>query len=184
MQVSRHERTTGQRSMFDDLAGSAADPVVQEDEFGRADLLAFEKELLGLYITAHPLDEYAELLAAYCLPLRQLADLSEGHSALVGGRIQAVRRVDTRRGGQMAFVTLEDGATQIEATAFPRTLESRRISPLCGRAHRQHTFRSGERNGELSVSLDEVFPLAEVAAHSARMPVAAPRQRATGCGDS
>ncbi len=166
MQVSRHERTTGQRSMFDDLAGSAADPVVQEDEFGRADLLAFEKELLGLYITGHPLDEYAELLAAYCLPLRQLADLSDGHSALVGGRIQAVRRVDTRRGGQMAFITLEDGATQIEAAAFPRMLETAG-SLLCVDALIGTHIQVGRRNGELSVSLEEVFPLAEVAAHSA-----------------
>lgn len=166
IQVARHERLTGQRSMFADLAGPSDDPIVNEEEFAKADLLAFEKELLGLYITAHPLDEYAELLAAYCLPLGGLADLGDDRAALVGGRVKAVRRVDTRRGGQMAFVTLEDGATQIEAAVFPRTLET-----ASGLLHEDALVGArilvGRRNGDRAFSLEDVFQLADAAQHSA-----------------
>ncbi len=165
MQVSRRERQTGQRSMFADLIAAAADPVVREEEFERPDLLAFEKELLGLYITAHPLDDYAELLATYCMPLRQVLDQPEGHLALVGGRVKGLRRIDTRRGGQMAFVTLEDGTSQIEATAFPRTLEAS-AALLCEDSLVAARVQLGMRNGEANVILEEVFPLHEVAQHS------------------
>ncbi len=166
MQVSRRERQTGQRSMFADLADAGADPVVREEEFDRPDLLAFEKELLGLYITAHPLDEYAERLATYCLPLRELADLPEGQFALIGGRVKGLRRVDTRRGGQMAFVMIEDGASQVEVTVFPRTLEASG-SLLCEDSLIAARVQVGRRNGEANVVMEEVFPLDEVAQHSA-----------------
>ena len=166
MQVSRREKQTGQRSMFADLADAGTDPVVREEEFDRPDLLAFEKELLGLYITAHPLDEYAERLATYCLPLRELADLPEGQFALIGGRVKGLRRVDTRRGGQMAFVMIEDGASQVEVTVFPRTLEASGAL-LCEDSLIATRVQVGRRNGEANVVMEEVFPLDEVARHSA-----------------
>ena len=165
MQVSRRERLTGQRSMFADLSDADPDPAVREDEFARPDLLGFEKELLGLYITAHPLDEHAETLATYCVPLRRLAELAEGEFALVGGRVKSLRRVDTRRGGQMAFLVLEDGASQIETTVFPRTLESA-ATLLCEDGLIAARVQVGRRNGEANVVLEEVFPLEEAARRS------------------
>jgi len=163
--VSRRERLTGQRSMFADLSDADPDPAVREDEFARPDLLAFEKELLGLYITAHPLDEHAETLSTYCVPLRRLAELAEGEFALVGGRVKSLRRVDTRRGGQMAFLVLEDGASQIETTVFPRTLESA-AALLCEDSLIAARVQVGRRNGEANVVLEEVFPLEEAARRS------------------
>ncbi len=165
VQIGRRERLTGQRSMFADLGVAAADPAIREPEFERPDLLAFEKELLGLYITAHPLDDHAEALAAYCRPLRELTSLDEGQFAFVGGRVKSLRRVDTRRGDQMAFVVLEDGASQLEATAFPRTLEA--AGPLLSEDSLiAARIQANRRNGEIAFILDEVFPLAEVAQHS------------------
>ncbi len=165
-QITRRERQTGQQSMFGPFGGSTpTDPPTVEEEFARADLLAFERELLGLYITAHPLDEHAELLAAYCLPLRQLADLAEGQLTLVGGRVKALRRVDTRRGGQMAFVTLEDGAAQVELTAFPRVLEPAGAL-LCEDSLIAARVQVTQRNGDLNFVLEDVFPLQDVARHS------------------
>ncbi len=165
MQVSRHERVTGQRSMFADLSETSPDPAVIEDEFARPDLLAFEKELLGLYITAHPLDEHAQTLATYCVPLRKLADLDDGAFALVGGRIKSLRRVDTRRGEQMAFIVLEDGASQIEAIVFPRTLEPA-ATLLCEDGLIAARVQLGRRHGDASVIVEDVFPLDDVSRHS------------------
>ncbi|MEW5826196.1 MAG: DNA polymerase III subunit alpha, partial [Candidatus Bipolaricaulota bacterium] len=109
MQRARHERLTGQCSMFDALDGVCADPVISEEEFPQEDLLRFEKELLGLYVSADPLDAFRELLNEYCTPLARLAELTEGATATAGGYVKRIRRVMDRRGEPMAFVTLEDG---------------------------------------------------------------------------
>jgi DNA polymerase-3 subunit alpha len=162
MQVARRERLTGQQSIFADTAKISPDPRVSEDEFSQADLLAFEKELLGLYVTAHPLDEYSEILRNYCIPLRELSSLSEGESATIGGRLKKLRRIDTRRGTQMAFITIEDGADELEATVFPRTLEE--IGPLL---HEDGlvglVVQVGKRNGEANLIVEEACPLSEIA---------------------
>ncbi len=166
MQIARRERVTGQTSFFGDLPDAAPEPVVTTEEFEEKDLLAFEKELLGLYLTAHPLDDHREDLKLYCVPLHSLADLEAGRSAIVGGRVKKIRRIDTKRGDQMAFVTLEDGVGEVEATAFPRVLESAgdliEEDRLIGM-----TLSAGTRNGELNLVIEEVFPLSEVSNRSA-----------------
>jgi DNA polymerase-3 subunit alpha len=166
MQMARRERVTGQTSFFGDLPEAASEPVVTSDEFDEKDLLAFEKELLGLYLTAHPLDDHRQDLQLYCLPFQRLGDLHGGETAIVGGRIKKVRRIDTRRGEQMAFVTIEDGTAEIEMTAFPRVLEA--AGGLVAEDGLVGVLLSaGSRNGELNLVVEEVFPLGEVSDHAA-----------------
>jgi DNA polymerase-3 subunit alpha len=164
MQVARRERITGQQSMFADDGGSSSDPRIAEEEFDQADLLTFEKELLGLYVTAHPLEAFREILDRHCVPLRDAARMPEGEVAKIGGMLKKVRRIDTRRGEPMAFVTLEDGADEVEATAFPRVLEAVgdlfREDALVGL-----TVRMGERNGESNLIVEEGCPLSELPEH-------------------
>ena len=161
MHRGRHERLTGQQSIFAGLAEAVADPVVDEPEFERADLLSFERELLGLYITAHPLDDHREALDFYCLSARDAKALEKGATALVGGRVQKIRRIDTKRGDPMAFLTLEDGADDVEITVFPRVLEASgdllREDSLVGIAVTADT-----RNGEVGLVADEILSLHEV----------------------
>ena len=166
MQLARRERVTGQTSFFGDLPEAAPEPVVTSNEFDKKDLLAFEKELLGLYLTAHPLDDYRQDLQLYCLPFQRLGDLHGGKTAIVGGRIKKVRRIDTKRGEQMAFVTIEDGTAEAEMTAFPRVLEAAgslvEEDGLVG-----VLLSAGSRNGELNLVIEEIFPLSEVSTHAA-----------------
>jgi len=161
MQIARRERLTGQTSLFGDLPAAASEPVVMAEEFADKDLLAFEREYLGLYLTAHPLDDFREELALYCVSFDRLGELRAGQTAIVGGRVKKVRRIDTRRGGQMAFVTIEDGRGDVEVTAFPRVLETggdllveERLVGV--------SVSAGSRNGELNLVAEEVFPLSEV----------------------
>jgi len=161
MQVTRRERLSGQRSFFEDLAPAATDPTISEEEFPRAELLAFEKDLLGLYISAHPLDHHRETMCVYCLPLSQIESMQGCGGATVGGRVKKVRRIQTRNGGQMAFATIEDGTGEIEVTAFPKILEA--ISPLLVEdALLGMRLSAGDRNGELNLILEEAFPLEEL----------------------
>jgi len=166
MQIARRERVTGQTSFFGDLPEAAPEPIVTTEEFDEKDLLAFERELLGLYLTAHPLDDHRDELRLYSVPYGQLAELGEGRSAVIGGRIKKIRRIDTRRGDQMAFVTIEDGAAEVEVTAFPRVLEASgnlvEDDALVGLS-----VSAGSRNGELNLVIEDIFPLADLSKHTA-----------------
>ncbi len=169
MQSARREFLTGQTSFFAEERTVLPDPVVSEDEFDLPDLLSFEKELLGLFLTAHPLDEHREDLRLYCLALKQIETLSPDQKAMIGGRIKSIRRIDTKRGNQMAFVVLEDGDGEAEITFFPKVLE------VCGElliddALVGLTVTAGTRNGHLNLVAEEIFPLNELA-HRAQLAV-------------
>ena len=161
MQRKRRERLTGQQSIFADLGDATADPIVDEPEFEQPDLLSFERELLGLYVTAHPLDGHREALDFYCLSARQAKTLEKGATAIVGGRVKKIRRIDTKRGDPMAFVTLEDGADEVEITVFPRVLEASaqllHDDSLIG-----ISVTGDTRNGEVGLIAEEVLSLEEV----------------------
>ena len=165
MQVAREQRLTGQQSFFDDPAAEPVEPAITEDEFPKTDLLSFERELLGLYLSGSPLDEHRDLLETYCLPLAQVGDLRTGAGATIGGRVKAVRRIATRKGDQMAFLTLEDDTGEAEITVFPRVLET--VSPLL---EPDQTIglrlSAGQRNGTLNLIAEEAFALEEVASRT------------------
>ncbi|QYR20400.1 DNA polymerase III subunit alpha [Paenibacillus sp. sptzw28] len=83
-------------------------------------LLALERELLGLYLSGHPLDDYEQSLEA--LPLDRLVDLAEapeGASALIAGMILSAKPFTTRKGQAMAFLELEDRIMRVETVVFP-----------------------------------------------------------------
>ena len=161
MQNARRESLTGQTSFFGDKQTILPDSRITEEEFDQRDLLSFEKELLGLYLTAHPLDDYADDLQLYCLPLRQAGDLAPEGQALVGGRIKSLKRIDTKRGNQMAFVVLEDGNGEAEIIFFPKVLDVANAliyeDALVGLS-----VIAGQRNGDMNLIAEEVFPLSEI----------------------
>ncbi len=161
MQTARRESLTGQTSFFSEEETVLPDPKITEEEFDQRDLLSFEKELLGLYLSAHPLDEYEENLQLYCLRLRDVGSLSPDQQALIGGRIKSLRRIDTKRGNQMAFVVLEDGNGEAEITFFPKVLDVSNglieDNALIGM-----TVTAGMRNGEINLVAEEIFPLSEI----------------------
>jgi len=161
MQSARREFLTGQTSFFNKKETVLPDPRIIEEEFDQRDLLSFEKELLGLYLTAHPLDDYAEDLQLYCLPLRQVGSLVPEQQALIGGRIKSLRRIDTKRGNQMAFVVLEDGNGEAEITFFPKVLDVADAS-IFEDALIGLTVTAGKRNGDINLVAEEVFPLSEI----------------------
>jgi len=162
MQSARREFLTGQTSFFGEERAVLPDPVVSEDEFGLPDLLAFEKELLGLYLTGHPLDTYRDNLRLYCLPLKKVDGLVTDQKAMVGGRIKSIRRIDTKRGNQMAFVLLEDGNGEAEITFFPKVLDLAG-DLLIDDALVGLTVTAGKRNGDLNLIAEEIFSLDEIA---------------------
>src|SRR5262249_57144107 len=88
-------------------------PPITGDEFDRGELLAFEKETLGLYITSHPLaDVRDQLRRKVDTALRDLPGRPDGASVTVGGLIAGLRTLVSKSGQPMAFVRLDDSVSQ------------------------------------------------------------------------
>ncbi len=90
-------------------------------------MLTYEKDVLGFYVTKNPLSRHADTLAAYSTTnTRQLGDIKEGREVVVGGMVAKIRRIVTRKGpkagSKMAVFTLEDLQGDCEVVMFPRVL--------------------------------------------------------------
>lgn len=85
--------------------------------------LTWERELLGLYISAHPLDNYSTYLEEQTQPLTQLVPEYDSRKMTVGGIISTVRTIVTKSGTKMAFVGLEDKFGEGEIIIFPNLYE-------------------------------------------------------------
>src|SRR5207248_1347952 len=114
------DRQRGQSSLFgalEEKASRSSDFSVTLPEWPQHELLAYEKELLGFYVTGHPLTPYAPLLEKYCLhKTSALAQLPHRSMTRIGGLIAAVQNGVSKKTNQpYAMVTLEDleGSVQV-----------------------------------------------------------------------
>jgi DNA polymerase-3 subunit alpha len=121
-------RAAAQTGLFADADGADtpdASPAATVDEFSRAELLAMEKDMLGLYISGHPLAAVRERLRArVTATIDQLAEMRDRSEVVVGGLITGLKRTTTRAGAAMAFLTLEDLTGSVEVIVFPKTYEA------------------------------------------------------------
>ncbi len=85
--------------------------------------LTWERELLGLYISAHPLDHYDAYFEEQTIPLMRLTPEVDGKKATIGGLVTTVRTIVTKSGTKMAFVGIEDKTGEGEVIVFPNLYE-------------------------------------------------------------
>src|SRR5205814_10179462 len=90
--------------------------------WSQSEMLGFEKELLGFYVTGHPLSRYAEILRRYELAsTAQISQLQDGQSTRIGGLISKLIPRLTKAGKAMASITLEDLDGTVDVVVFPET---------------------------------------------------------------
>jgi len=133
-QRAQEDLQIGQGSIFDldgdSAAGTAApasarpaDPSIPAVEFERPELLAFEKESLGLYISAHPLRAVRDAMTERVdCSLSQLAARRDADWVRVGGIVTETKRIRTKKGDPMMFATLDDLESQVELLVFGNAL--------------------------------------------------------------
>ncbi len=98
-------------------------PPIPMEEFEQAELLAVEKEAIGLFVSAHPLKPLREVLRARVdCPLSVLSDRRDKDLVTVGGIITEAKRIRTRNGDPMMFATLDDLAGSVEMLVFGKAL--------------------------------------------------------------
>ena len=94
-------------------------PPIPAAEFEKPELLALEKETLGLYVSEHPLQGIREQLRRKVdAPIAEVNGRRDGDVVTVGGIVGALRSLTTRKGDPMAFVRLDDLSGSVEVIAF------------------------------------------------------------------
>lgn len=118
-----NEEKTGQANLFA-LPGLAQDhPPLRlkpAPEVMLSEKLAWEKELLGLYVSSHPFREYEERLKGLFIPIDELASKKKEKSVRIGGTCTMAKKILTKNQETMVFMKVEDTHGTIEAVVFPR----------------------------------------------------------------
>jgi DNA polymerase-3 subunit alpha len=110
----------GQHSLFGDEDEDPLADVPIEEELPRDKLLAYEKEMLGIYVTDHPLMQVRETLKRHVeMDIADLSELGDGAVKWIGGIITKKTQRLTRKNDLMANLTLEDLTGRVEVTIFP-----------------------------------------------------------------
>jgi DNA polymerase III subunit alpha len=129
----RTDLAAGQESLFGGGGADAVpgvvelDPPVPAHEMPKDELLAAEKEALGLYVSSHPLQDCRRQLArAVTCGLAAMADRADGEPVTVGGMLGALKAITTRRGEPMMFVRLDDLEGSLEVVVVPAVLQEAR----------------------------------------------------------
>lgn len=128
-QKRQKEAESGQVNFLDIMGGTKSDKpnIVLDPSPNQAtekELLKWERELMGLYISAHPLDHYQQLLVEKAHPIASLTIDLHNAMVTVGGLVSQFKTLVTKSGQKMAFISIEDKTGEIEGVIFPRALES------------------------------------------------------------
>lgn len=125
------ERVSKKRKLLDDLQINIFDDLVEEkneefdwievEPYTEQELLQHEKEVLGIYISGHPLKSYQDILDKYVThSIDELPSLVDGSAVVLGGLIIDSKVILTKKGEQMAFVQIEIDSNIVELVIFPR----------------------------------------------------------------
>jgi DNA polymerase-3 subunit alpha len=173
----QRDRRSGQTSLFSLFAAApapdqktssqGADVYPDINPWGPKELLAFEKEALGFYVSGHPLDRYRGDLQRYASATT--ADFPAGKrspgDAAIGGIVSQYREMITKKGDKMARFMLEDAEGTLEVIAFPKTFEKVRhvlVSDepiLCSGAVKNE---GNAESPEWKMLLEQAQPLSEL----------------------
>jgi len=126
-QTIAKDRAAGQGSLFggggggEQVAAQRAEPtLVRAKAWDNATVLVKEKEVLGFYVSSHPLDQWDEDLKRYSnVSSQALKEIQQDHRVIVGGLVKSVRPIVTKKGDRMAIVTMEDHGGAFESVLFP-----------------------------------------------------------------
>jgi DNA polymerase-3 subunit alpha len=191
-QKAQQDAAIGQGSIFDfgleDPSGSGAAAFappshapIPSEEFERGELLAAEKESIGLFISEHPLKELGPALAARAdCTLSEIDSKRDGDWVTVGGMITQAKRLRTKKGDPMMFATLDDLGASVELVVFGKALGSndevlQTDSIVLVRGRVDHKDR--ERTCIIAQQIDRFEPTAKEVADAqeqAAKPVAPP----------
>jgi len=134
-----------------DIVAPSADPREQ---------LLWERELLGLYLSQHPLELFEAFLAEQTVPLNSLKPAHDGRAVTIGGAVTDIREITTKTGQKMAFVKLEDRFGEVEIILFPSSYQQtvglwERDKVMLVRGKVSAKDRDGNIGSEVKIMVDD-----------------------------
>ncbi|OIP66177.1 MAG: DNA polymerase III subunit alpha [Candidatus Yonathbacteria bacterium CG10_big_fil_rev_8_21_14_0_10_43_136] len=153
---------SGQESLFGIMSDQSSVPMLRlkpAEPVAKRDRLIWEKELLGLYVSGHPLDEHSDKLTRIGTTIENVKTLKDGMMAVTGGIVEHIHPIITKKGDKMAFVKLTDMTGTLELVIFPETLftykEFFEVPDRCIKVK----GKISERNGEKTLIVERVKEL-------------------------
>lgn len=128
------EQSLGQTDLFGGtLSGSASILSLNEspESVGSREMLSWERELLGLYLSHHPLEDFETILSDLAVPTSRILPELEGQNATLGGSLISIREITTKNNSKMAFVRIADSEGEVELVIFPSIYKD--VAPLLQR---------------------------------------------------
>ncbi len=114
----------GQKNLFENHSSIKQELRLKNVEPAKKnDMLKWEKELLGLFVSSHPLEEYRKIIEEKTTSLSQVKNCISGQKIRIGGIISGTKKIITRTGRPMTFVNLEGFEEKIEVVVFPDLTE-------------------------------------------------------------
>ncbi len=133
--------------------------LVEAPKATAMETLAWERELLGLYLSGHPLDKFKKTIEEKKFSIKNAkTDSKEGKEVMVAGIIEEIREIITKKGDNMAFVKISDYSEMLEMVVFPKTMSGCRdllIKDKCVAVKGKISLR----NGEISLIVDKIKEL-------------------------
>ncbi len=162
-QQTQRDLEAGQGSLLEELGGASAEPGLPAlPEWERSEFLAGEKEILGFYVSGHPLEDHVAVLRRFTgRSVESLSDADHGRSVRLGGLLLGLTTQKTRRGDLMARARFEDLTGALSVIIFPSVYE-RHTAALRqgGPLFLEGTVQAETQRVELRV--DDVIPLGEI----------------------
>jgi DNA polymerase-3 subunit alpha len=119
-----HDTHAGEMSLFGELEGVSDLQLKKVDSLPRTETLKLERELLGLYLSGHPLDPWKDILAQRQYTIRKILDEAKPDTSVdFAGIITDVRVMLTKKKDKMAFIQVADLDGEMEVVVFPKSFE-------------------------------------------------------------
>jgi DNA polymerase-3 subunit alpha len=127
-QKKQKEQDSGQVDLFGESTVQVAVQSeialgIEDTKYTEQDYLQWERDLMGLYLSDHPLGAYEAFLREKTHPIKDISKEDDGKKASIGGIINGIRVIQTKKGDNMAFVQMSDSSGDIELILFPSTYE-------------------------------------------------------------
>jgi DNA polymerase-3 subunit alpha len=170
------QKISGQTDLFGAVINEGAniDPKLvlglPEKVVNKADQLQWERELLGIYLSQHPLEDYAEVLAKQTTALSSLSAADDGKRITIGGVIVSSKEITTKSGQKMAFVRLADKTAEIELVLFPNIYQQtselwQRDSVVIAKGKISSRASAKDSSEDPKILIDEVKSLIQNPSH-------------------
>jgi len=160
---NQKNKINGQKGLFEKTNFNEQIKLVSTKPATNFEKLGWEKELLGLYVSSHPLEDFRDILSKKTTALSKIKSAFSDQKVLVGGIISSVKKIITKTGKPMLFLKLEDLTDRAEVIVFPTIIsknptvfQENKIVFIAGRVnHRDDTPKVIAENIEEIIAIHE-----------------------------